>query len=99
MRREVANIAVLCAGRTRKTYAAELQAIQAGIAAPFPIEKKLALSNAGPLFGNQAPLPLNQFAGIPLDETLMFDLDRAGVEDEIQALLDFVLYIEYTANL
>jgi hypothetical protein len=65
----------------------------------FQITDGYALSNAGPLLGTKPPLPLNAFVGLTVDQAFTLDIERTSVVDELRAMFDVVLYVEYTANL
>jgi len=98
--RTLANLAVICVGSTEKTYTAKLKATKAGKQASFPIENGVALSNAGPLQGKAAALPLNALVGVSLDQAFELTIARpASVADELARLFDVVLYLEYTATI
>ena len=96
--RAVTNLALLAVGVTDSVYAATLDAQDAGIQAAFALTRGIALSNAGPLLGAAAPLPLNAMVSLPLDQAFVLELDRTGVEDELRALHDVVLWVEYEAD-
>jgi hypothetical protein len=97
--RIVANLALLAVGTTKLAYIATLDAEGSGVQAAFGVTDGIALSNAGPLLGVAAPLPLNAMVDLPLDQAFVLELDRAGVEEEIRALQDIVLWVEYGADL
>jgi hypothetical protein len=97
--RVIGNLALLAVGTTRQPYAATLQAEGSAVQAAFQISDGLALSNAGPLLGTTAALPLNAFVGGSLDRAFVLEIDRTGVEDELRALDDVVLWLEYEADL
>lgn len=97
--RKIANLAVILVGSTKKTYSATLGASLSATLAAFPIEDGYGLSNAGPLLGTNPALPLNAFVALPVDQVFTLEIDRSGVADELKALFDVVLYIEYTAEL
>jgi len=59
----------------------------------------LALSNAGPMLGAAAALRLNELAGESVTQTFVLEIDKAGVEEELAALDDVVLCVEYAADL
>ena len=79
-------------------YDATLKAETSAVQADFEMKEGLALSNAGPLLGSAAALPLNGLVGLPLDQPFVLTLDRTGVQDEIGALQDVVLWVEYGAE-
>jgi hypothetical protein len=97
--RQVENVAVLLIGTTTKVYNAKLSAASPAVQASFQIVGGFAMSNTGPLLGTAAPLPLNALAGVPVDQAFTLDIDRTGVAEELRALFDVVLYLEYTADL
>ena len=86
-------------GVTEPVFSATLKAQGAGTQSAFGLTRGIALSNAGPLLGAAAPLPLNAMVGLPLDQAFVLELDRSGVEDELRALHDVVLWVEYAADL
>jgi len=96
--RKLANLALLAVGTTRLVYDATLKAETSAVQADFEMKEGLALSNAGPLLGSAAALPLNGLVGLPLDQAFVLTLDRTGVQDEIGALQDVVLWVEYGAQ-
>lgn len=97
--RALANLALIAVGTTESIYPATLDAEISGVQAAFDFNHGVALSNAGPLLGTAAPLSLNALVGLPLEQALVLELDRAGVEDELRALNDVVLWLEYEATL
>ena len=96
--RKLANLALLAVGTTRLVYDATLKAETSAVQADFEMKEGLALSNAGPLLGSAPALPLNGLVGLPLDQAFVLTLDRTGVQDEIGALQDVVLWVEYGAQ-
>jgi hypothetical protein len=56
------------------------------------------MSNAGLLLGTHAPLPLNALVGLPVNQPLTLEIDKTGVANELRALFDVVLYVEYQAS-
>jgi hypothetical protein len=99
IKRRVSNVAVICVGKTTKTYNATLTAGKSAKTAAFTFTDGLALSNAGPLLGSAAALPLNDLVGLNLDQTFILEINRTGVADELSRLFDVVLYLEYQAVL
>jgi hypothetical protein len=97
--RVVANLALLAVGTTKLVYSATLDAEGSGLQAAFDVIDGIALSNAGPLLGAAAARPLNSMVGLPLEQAFVLELDRTGVEEEIRALQDVVLWVEYGADL
>jgi len=98
--RTLSNLAVICAGITTQSYTAKLTASAAAKQASFTIKDGVALSNAGPLLGSAAALPLNAVTGVSLDQPFVLAIDRSGaVADELAKLYDVVLYLEYTATM
>ena len=97
--RTLANLALLAVGTTESVYPATLDAEVSGVQATFDFNHGIALSNAGPLLGTAAPLSLNAMVGRPLEQALVLELDRAGVGDELRALHDVVLWLEYEATM
>ncbi|MCU1442557.1 MAG: hypothetical protein JWQ59_707 [Cryobacterium sp.] len=97
--RTIANLAVILVGTTNATYAAELRAVGSGTQVAFTVTGGVALSNAGVLLGAAPALPLNALVSLPVDQVLEIRIDRTGVEEELAALSDVVLYVEYTADL
>jgi hypothetical protein len=96
--RRIANLAIMAVGKTHQTYQASLRAGQAGLVA-FPIDKGLALSNGGALQGTNPPAALNALLGAKVDQVFTLEIDRSGVADELKALLDVLLFLEYEADL
>ena len=96
--RIISNFALLAVGTTQQAYAATLDAEGSGVQAAFDFIDGIALSNAGPLLGTAAALPLNALVGTSLAGAFVLEIDRAGVEDELRALEDVVLWLEYTAD-
>ena len=43
-------------------------------------------------------LPLNALIAQPVEQTFILDIQRAGVVEEMKALLDLVLYVDYEAD-
>jgi hypothetical protein len=99
IKRRVSNVAVICVGKTTKTYNATLTAGKSAKTAAFTFTDGLALSNAGPLLGSAAALPLNDLVGLNLDQPFILEINRTGVADELSRLFDVVLYLEYQAVL
>jgi receptor-binding and translocation channel-forming TcA subunit of Tc toxin len=98
--RTLANLAVICVGSTSKNYTAKLKASKAGKQSSFTIEDGMALSNAEPLKGLAAALPLNSLVGVSLDQPFVLTIDKsAAVAAELSKLFDVVLYLEYTATI
>lgn len=97
--RTITNLGVLLIGKTDKVFPARLAASLSATQAAFDIVDGFAVSNIGALLGTRAPLPLNVFAGLAVDQILTLEFDTAGVTDELQALFDVVLYVEYDAEL
>ncbi|HEY4367007.1 MAG TPA: hypothetical protein VGN07_07195, partial [Steroidobacteraceae bacterium] len=97
--RTIANLAVLLVGKTDQLYAATLAAPATGVSTAFDIAAGVALSNAGPLLGAAAALPLNDLVGEMAMQTLALEIDKAGVAEELAALDDVVLFVEYSADL
>jgi hypothetical protein len=97
--RQVTNLALVLVGRTTKPLTARLTAGKPAKTVAFQISDGIALSNAGPLQGTAAPLPLNGLAGKDVDQPFTLEIDRAGAGDELKALYDVVLYLEYQAVL
>lgn len=93
-----AHLAHDAVGKTEKPYSASLTAAKSGTTAACKFTRGVALSNAGPLLGTKPPLPLNALAGLPVDQTLVLELDRTGIAKELKALFDVVLYLEYEAT-
>src|SRR5262245_32994425 len=65
----------------------------------FPIEAGIAMSNAGKLLGTNQPLKLNALVGLTLNQPFRLEIDKRGVEAELQALFDVGLFFEYSARL
>jgi Tc toxin complex TcA C-terminal TcB-binding domain len=97
-KREVANLAIICVGKTTKKYDATLTASKSAKTAAFEIEDGLAMSNAGALQGTAAALPLNALVGLNMNQPFVLEIDRSGVEAELKQLFDVVLYVDYTAS-
>ena len=96
--RKITNIAILAVGKTEKAYKAKLRAAQSATEASFEILEGLALSNADPLQGTKPALPLNAFVGLFVDQQFTLEITKTGVEEELKALFDMVLWIEYAAK-
>src|SRR5262249_3007218 len=97
--RTVSNLAILCVGNTQKNYAAKLSAQKSGKTTSFTIEQGVALSNAGPLLGTAAPVPLNALVGLTLDQVFVLEINRTPTtSDELSRLFDVVLYLDYSAT-
>lgn len=97
--RTISNLALLVVGKTEQVYSATLLADGSGVQPAFNITDGLALSNDGPLLGAGVAMPLNDLVALPLVQAFVLEIDRAGVVDELAALNDVVLYMEYTADL
>ena len=97
-KRQVANLAIICVGKTTKKYDATLTASKSAKTAAFKIEDGIAMSNDGPLQGTAAPLPLNALVGLTLNQPFVLEIDRTGIAAELKQLFDVVLYLEYTAS-
>jgi hypothetical protein len=96
--RKITNLALLAVGKTTQSYAATIEAEGEGAQAAFSIDNGLALSNAGPLLGAAAALPLNAMTGRSVGQAFVVEVDRAGVQAELEALQDVVLWLEYSAQ-
>jgi hypothetical protein len=97
-KRQVANVAIICVGKTTKKYDATLTASKSAKSATFNIEEGIAMSNAGALQGTAAALPLNALVGLNMNQPFLLEIDRSGVAAELKQLFDVVLYIEYIAT-
>jgi hypothetical protein len=97
--REIANLALLLVGKTEQAHAATAHAETSAVDVPFDLTDGVALSNAGALLGAQPALPLNALEGLPLVQPLAIDFDRAVGAEELAALHDVVLWVEYRADL
>jgi hypothetical protein len=97
--RVITNLALLAVGVTEPVFSATLKAQGAGIQSAFGLTRGIALSNAGPLLGAAAPLPLNAMVSLPLDQAFVLEIDRTGVGEELHAVQDVVLWVEYSADL
>jgi hypothetical protein len=94
-----ANLALLAVGTRALAAGATLEAQTSNVQTAFNFADGIALSNAGPLLGGAAALPLNDLVGLPIEQGLVLELDRAGIEDDLRALDDVVLWLEYDATL
>jgi hypothetical protein len=97
-KRQVANLAIICVGKTTKKYDAKLTASKSAKTATFKIEDGIAMSNGGPLQGTAAALPLNALVGLNVNQPLVLEIDRTGAAAELKQLFDVVLYLEYVAS-
>jgi hypothetical protein len=97
-KRQVANLAIICVGKTTKKYDANLTASKSAKTATFKIEDGLAMSNAGALQGAAAALPLNALVSLNMNQPFVLEIDRTGVATELKQLFDVVLYLEYIAS-
>jgi hypothetical protein len=98
--RTTTNLVVICVGSTTHKYTARLKASKSGKQASFTIEDGVALSNAGPLRGSAAAMPLNALVGLSLDQPFVLTIQKgAAAANELSKLFDVVLYLEYTATI
>lgn len=93
--RTISNLGVILVGNTDKTFQGKLRATLSPTEVSFPITGGYVISNAGLLLGTNTPLPLNGLVGLPVNQPLTLEIDRTGVANELRALFDVVLYVEY----
>jgi hypothetical protein len=97
-KRQVANLAIICVGKTPKKYDARLTASKSAKTATFKIEDGIAASNDGALQGAVAALPLNALVRLNVNQAFVLEIDRSGVAAKLKQLFDVVLYLEYIAS-
>jgi hypothetical protein len=97
-KRQVANLAIICVGKTHKKYDAKLTASKSAKTATFKIEDGLAASNDGAFQGAVAALPLDAFVRLNVNQAFVLKIDRSGVTAKLKQLFDVVLYLEYIAS-
>jgi len=98
-KRQVANLAIICVGKTTKKYDGKLTASKSAKTATFKIEDGIAMSNDGALQGAGAALPLNALVGLNVNQPFILEIDRTGgVAAELKQLFDVVVYLEYIAS-
>jgi hypothetical protein len=98
-RRRITNLAFIAVGRTDQVYNATARTPQPGSQVSFTFERGIALSDAGPLRGRGPARPLNSLVGQRADRPVILTIDKTGVEQELAALFDVVLFLEYEAEL